>query len=420
MRGIKVTRFLASLGILALYVSGAGGPETPGREGARAFTLEEVISLGIERNPRVAAAALTADARRAAYQAARRFENPELEFSLGRAESHDRLTSRDTFGLSVSQRVENPLKRRHRLEAARKDWEEARQSQARIVLEESCGIKTRFYSLLYLERQEVLLEKIADSVREMHRLIEIRAEMGEARPLDAVKLLVEALQAEMELAALRAEGEETRGELNILLGGALPPDFHPDGELAFHPLPLAEEALLEHALAGHPRILEKRTLAEGAQSRVLFVKAQRFPDLTLKGFSDSGLDGLNRGVQFGLAVPLWNFRGRELAEATSLFLREEKELEAARLELAAEVRACLRRVRLAEETLAVFTGATLGQVEQSLGIAEAGYREGEISLLEYLDTQRTYNRVLGDYHRALLAWNTEMAALEKAAGAALR
>ena len=52
--------------------------------------------------------------------------------------------------------------------------------------------------------------------------------------------------------------------------------------------------------------------------------------------------------------------------------------------------------------------------------AEAGYGEGEISLLDFLDSQRTYNSVLGDYHQALYDWNDAMAALEKAAGGPVR
>jgi outer membrane protein TolC len=94
----------------------------------------------------------------------------------------------------------------------------------------------------------------------------------------------------------------------------------------------------------------------------------------------------------------------------------EREMGAERLELANEVRASVRRVRLAEETLSIFTTALLQQLGDSLHIAEVSYREGEISLLDFLDSQRTYNALLGDYHQALFEWNAARAALEKALG----
>jgi cobalt-zinc-cadmium efflux system outer membrane protein len=58
----------------------------------------------------------------------------------------------------------------------------------------------------------------------------------------------------------------------------------------------------------------------------------------------------------------------------------------------------------------------MSQAEQSLKIAEISYREGEISLLEFLDSQRTYISILRDYVDALFSWNAEKAALEKAVG----
>ncbi|OGD11994.1 MAG: hypothetical protein A2Y86_01860 [Candidatus Aminicenantes bacterium RBG_13_62_12] len=408
-----------ALGIIVLCGICAAGVAAAQDKGS-VYSLEDLLRLGLERNPRVTAAAFETEAREAAYRAARLFANPELEFHLGRAESHDRFISRDTFGFAVSQLVENPIKRRHRVAMSRLEWEGSRQAHALQVLEASYNIKSCFYNILFLEKREALLKKIADSVRQMHRLIEVRAELGETKPLDVVKLLVEALQAEKEQAALRAELEQAREELNILLGGALPPDFTVTGELNFLPVPRDDESLVDRALAEHPLVQEQRRLLERARSNVSFIRAQRLPDLTLKGFNDSGLDGVNRGVQFGLSVPLWNFRSRELAEARSLSLKGERELAAVRLELAGGIRDSLRRVRLAGETLAVFNDALLHEVEQSLEIAEVSYREGEISLLEFLDTQRTYNNVLGDYLRALLAWNTEMAALEKAAGVPIR
>ncbi|MBM3284855.1 MAG: TolC family protein [Candidatus Aminicenantes bacterium] len=413
----KLTFLLRTTAVAILSVASlSASPSAP----ETGYTLEEIIAIALERNPRIAAGALETEARESAYQASKRLINPQFEFGLGRAEYHDRPEGRKTFSLAVTQPIESPFKRRHRIEIEKTAWEEAIHFQSFRTMEVIFDIKLGFYSLLLLQEREVLLKRIARSVREMEALVRKRAELGEVKHLDAIKLQVEALKAENEIAALQAEIEQGRENLNVLLDNALPPGFKVSGKLDSRPVSLDADALIERALVGHPLIQAGVRQLEQRRHNVLFVKGQRFPDFALTGFAGSGLDGINKGAGITLSIPLWNFRSNELAEALSLSRMSERELGAVRSELVKDIRNCVRRFRLAEKTLSVYTAGLLRQVEESLAIAEVSYREGEISLLDFLDSQRTYNSVLGDYYQALFAWNVEMAALEKAAGAAIQ
>ncbi len=384
------------------------------------YTLDELLAMGQARNPRLAAGALEVEAAAMAYQASKRLFNPDLEFRLGRAEFHDRDEGRGTYGFALSQPIESPFARRHRVGFEKNVWEEKAHAHRYLTMEVGGEIKVRFHALLLLQEKERLLGRIADSVREMELIVRKRADLGEVKPLDAVKLRVEVLKAEKERTALQAEMETARGELNALLDNGLAPDFTVSGALAYAPVRLDEEDLVERAMTGHPLVRAGLERLEQSRSQVQLVKGQRFPGLALTGFSESGLDGVNRGLAVSLALPLWDFKSKEAAEAALLSRMSEKELGGLRLDLAKEIRASVRRIRLAEGTLAVFDAALLREVEESLRIAEVGYREGEIPLLDFLDSQRTYNSVLGDYNQALYDWNAEMAALEKAAGETIR
>lgn len=385
-----------------------------------AYTLDELVAMGLARNPRIAAGALEVSAAESAYRASRRLFNPDLEFRLGRAEFHDLDDGRGTYGFSLSQSIESPFKRRNRIGLERNVWEEKASAQEYLTMEVVGEIKVRAYALLLLQEKERLLERIAGSVREMEQIVRARADLGEVRPLDAIKLRVEVLKAEQATAALRAEMATARDDLNALLDNGLAPDFTVSGRLAYAPVRLDEEALVERAMSGHPLVRAALERLEQTRSQVGLVKGERFPDLALTGFAESGLDGVNRGVGVSLALPLWNFKSKEVAEAALLSRMSEKELGGLRLDLAKGIRAAARRIRLAEETLSVFDTALLREVEESLRIAEVGYREGETSLLDLLDSQRTYNSILGDYYRALYDWNAERTALEKAAGETIR
>jgi len=380
------------------------------------YTLDELVELGQQHNPMMAASSLEVSAQEAAYQASRRLFNPELEFWFGKADSYDKLQERNTHGFTVTQPLENPFKRHHRIQMRKSAWEETIAYRELRVLEVVYDIKNRYYSLLLLQKKHELLMQIEQSIQETHRLIQKRAELGEVKELEAIKLYVETLMAQKELKALSTEFDLARENLNTLLGNTLPPDFHVSGELAFQPIAAEEEFLLTRALARHPLIVAKQLQLEQSRSNISYVKWQRLPDLALKGFRDAELDGTNRGLGLALDIPLWNFKGKELVEAESLSYKSEQELKALRMDLAMEVRSRLRRTHLAEETLAIFSAGLLSQAEQSLKISDISYREGEISLLEFLDSQRTYISILEDYVNALFSWNAEKAALEKAVG----
>ena len=122
----------------------------------------------------------------------------------------------------------------------------------------------------------------------------------------------------------------------------------------------------------------------------------------------------------GLDFHFVDSRLLKLAEAESLTHKIEQEYTALQMDLSREVRARLRQVKLAGETIAIFTSGLLHQARESLKIADISYREGEISLLDFLDSQRTYNSIMGDYHQALFTWNAELAALEKAIGESIQ
>ena len=95
---------------------------------------------------------------------------------------------------------------------------------------------------------------------------------------------------------------------------------------------------------------------------------------------------------------------------------EEEELRALRMEIAAEVKAGINRLKLSDESIQIFDQGLLKQAEESLKIAEVSYTQGEISLIDYLDSQRTYFSILHDYQDSMYRWNADKAALEKAIG----
>jgi cobalt-zinc-cadmium efflux system outer membrane protein len=378
--------------------------------------LPEIINLGLKNNPLISAKLREVEAKKAAYQASKLLFNPELEFHKGKGGFFDTSVERSTDGVSLSQYLENPLKRHYRIQMHEKDWQASEYLFNFSKLEVTFEIKNLFYKILLLNNKKGFAQKNLDSIKKIHKLIEKRARLGEVKELEAIKLYVETLKAQNELNKIQTELKLAKENLNKFLGYSLPPDFSVLGELDQRPLAIAEKTLLDKTLLSHPLVKKKEKDLEYAKSNLSYVKWQRFPDFTLSGFINNELDGKDKGIGISLDIPLWNFKSKEIAEAENLRLKQSEELRALKMEITTEVKVKLNQLRLSEQSINIFHTGLLKQAEESLKISEISYKQGEISLIDYLDSQRTYYSILKDYQESLFAWNADKAALEKATG----
>lgn len=383
------------------------------------FTLDEIIQMGLKYNPSVSARYRETEARKAAYQASKSLTNPEIDLHIGRAKSYDGFNKRNTAGLTISQPLENPFKRHYRIQMSKNEWQAVENAYSFSQLETVYSIKIQFFQILLLEHKGKLAQKSLESIREIHRLIQKRAQLGEVKELEAIKLHVETMKSQKRINTLMTEKQLAKEKLNNLLGNSLPPGYDLTGDLEYSPF-LGEQAeFLEIGLSSHPLIKEREAQLEKANNYLSYIKWHRFPDFNLKGFTDKDLDGKNQGIGISLDIPLWNFKSKEIAEAVNLSYKQQEELRALKMALATEIKARWDRVKLSEQTLQIFASGLLKQAEASLKISDISYREGEISLIEFLDSQRTYFSIQTDYFQALYTWNSDRAALEKAVGEAL-
>ncbi len=380
------------------------------------FDLNEIIGFSLQNSPFLRAKQKEIQAREASYEASKRLVNPEFEYQRGRAKSWDQTDERTTEGISLSQYVENPFKRHYRVKVSENDWRASTFSYDTLTLKVIFEVKKLYYEILLLQAKQKLASQNLDSIQKIHRLIEKRARLGEIKELEAIKLYVESLRAQNELNRIRTELTLAQENLNQYLGKVLPSDFELLGELSYTRSDIDGESLLQKALLNHPQVKEKEARLEQAKNNESYIRWQRLPDFRLTGFSNKELDGRNTGIGITLDIPLWNFKSREIREAENLSLMEEEELRALHMEMSIQIKSSINQLRLSEQNLQIFHQGLLQQAEQSLKISEVSYTQGEISLIEYLDSQRTYFSILNDYQDSLYRWNTDKAALERAVG----
>lgn len=380
------------------------------------YSLPQIINIGLQHNPQILATKQKVKAKKAFYESSKLFFNPEIEFEKGLGESYETQQEVDTGGISVQQPLENPIKRKYRISMSENDWQASRHFLDFIKLEIIYKIKDLYFNILLLKNQKEITAKNLESIQEIHELIQERARLGEVKQLEVIKLNVEILKTQNDAEKIKTEMSLAKDNLNKLMGKALPSDFSIQGKLEYQELEINQKSLLDKVFAVHPLVKKKKKEVALTQDKISFMKWQRLPDPKIKAFMENEIDGKNKGLGISMEIPLWNFKSKEIAEAQSLYLKEREELKALQMELSTEIKSKFNQLKLSEQKIKLFRTGLLAQAEESLQIARISYEQGEISLIDYLDSQRTYNGVMKDYYLALYEWNTNTASLEKSLG----
>ncbi len=380
------------------------------------FTLDDLLRLGRERNPTVQALRAEARAQVAERRDAGRLPNPEVEYGRGTGEPHQGGAGRTVEGYAVRQSLENPFRRHYRLGALDALAEAAREDVRTGTLEVEHEVRLHYFRILYLERLAELSRLNEEALAGIRELMENRARVGEVKELEAIRLRVEHMRAVNEAEAAVMELDQYRRHLNTFLGNVLPEGFVLAGELRADAPEPALPDLVARALPGHPALLRATREVEAARHAMKGSRLGWLPDPVLSGSTERALDGDIRRLGVGISIPLWNQSRAALERDRQRVLAAERSQEALRMELEAQILIHLNHLRVNRRTLQLFQEGLLEEAEASMEIADTSYREGEISLVEYLDARRTYHSIQIQYFQALHDWNVERSALELAAG----
>ncbi len=387
-------------------------PESP----EEAYSLTDLLRLGRELHPELLSLRAQRDALTAGRRDASRFQNPELAYGAGTGEPFGSSETRSIRELVLQQTLENPVARHYRLAALEAEVEAAEEGVRAGTLEVDREIRRHFYGILYLGEVLELARLNEEALGEVRELIETRARAGEVRELEAIRLRVEHMKAQNELQAAELELAQFRQHLNLFLGGVLPEDYALEGELTAD-LGVPEwKDLKERLLPRHPLLQQAEKHREAASRRAGVSRFGWIPSPVLSAASGREMDGDIFKLGIGLQIPLWN-QSRAAVERDRQILRQrEHEKETLRMELEANLMIHHNRLLLDRQALVLFQEGLLEEADASMDIAETGYREGEISLVEYLDAHRTSRSIQIEYLQALYDWNQELAELDRAAG----
>jgi len=382
------------------------------------FSLDDILALALEKNPLVTESEGVIEQKEGKKLSASAYPNPTLTFQSGRGTVKD-----PSVGISITERyvtlsqpLEWPGTRAARQQAAQAEVDSAMASREEARLNLIAATKQAFYDLLLAERQTEMAIHNVRTMEEVREAVIRRVDAGEAPPFEAVKVKVEEMKVQKEVARAKGVVQSFQASLNSLTAGALGSEFSIQGDFAARPEALHLATVPEQTLTHHPVIMKWKKLVEEARQVHRQEQQARIPNVTVSGSyqRDAGREGYVGAIS--IPFPVWDQRQGDIAQAKGTLRQREAMLLRAKHELLKGIAQQIQLSQAAAAQIATYEQGLLKQAQEALRIAKVSFKFGEAGLLDVLDAQRVLRQTQLDYAQAKYDLSVSLTELERVTG----
>ena len=389
------------------------------------LTMEAAVVVALRRNRDIIAARLDLQEAEFDKVAAEMYPNPVLGYQVGNlvlgrgnlfnaqtppgAPVHPGVFSQTVHNVGISEVIDIWAKRGHRIRAAEQGLHYKKLLLEDAFREITYAVRSAFAGVLRKRSELEFSREVLDRYSETVRLSRSRFKAGEISEAEFRKIELEGLKYQNAVIDNELERDLARQSLAALLGfGSI--DELPDTLLAEDVGPLRRSVadLTRDALENRPDI---RAIVEGrryATASLVSARREAYPDLTLgvtymhSEFQVSGDNPNSLAIGASMPLPIFDRNQANIGRAEVGVQRSDNDSVRLALQIRHDVAEAVRRFQRAESMLALFReGGMLERAETSLRVAEKSYKAGAVSLLEFLESQRTYLETHDEYLHAL-------------------
>lgn len=312
--------------ILAICILLSGGVNA---QGQRPLTVNELITIALDASPQVLAARDQSKAVRGQLSTARAIPNPEFEINTGQQKSASGpLTAGNVSSWSVTQPLDMPYTRFPRVNAAQANVRAAEASRIAFEIELISKVQQRFYELMRRDAELKAAEEDMSLTKQIRDRMQIRYDVGETARFEFIRVQTEFLNAQINTESSKLRLEQAKGQLRQTVGYQLPADYEvvfqtPKVEL-LPPLPI----LLSELQAQSPELQRAKAEVEATESKLSFEQNSRLPRLSFKAQQYNDPNFTDRLYGLVVSIPIWDFKGGQIAEAEANASRAKNQLNA--------------------------------------------------------------------------------------------
>ncbi|WP_172457092.1 TolC family protein [Polynucleobacter necessarius] len=286
------------------------------------------------------------------------------------------------------------------MNAAEASLRSAEATRLAFEIETISKVQQRYYELMRRKAEEKAAEEDLSLTKQIRDRMQVRYDVGETARFELIRVQTEFLNAQIAAESSKLRVEQARSALRQVVGHVLPDNYvvvveQPKIE-TLPPL----TTLLAEIQSQSPELQKAKADVEASESRLSFEKNSRLPRLAFKAsqYNDPNFTDRLYGLQ--VSIPIWDFKGGQVAEAEANASKVRNQLNAQSQSLDQQLETAYKLYQMASYQLKVLDQEVVQLAASAQRIAEVSYRYGERGMLEYLDAQRTFRAARNDLIRA--------------------
>jgi cobalt-zinc-cadmium efflux system outer membrane protein len=397
----------------------ASNAQTPAR-----ITLDQAIDLALAHNHSLLATRTTILQNQAQEITANLRPNPTfgadtqfVPFFSPQDFSGENLNETQQFDLGLSYLFERGHKRQHRLQAARDQTAVTRAQVADAERTLAFNVGQQFVAVLLAESTLDFALEDLKGFQQSVDISEIQLKAGYIGEGDYLKIKLQLLQFQTDVSSARLAKVQALVSLREFLGyNAVPADYDVVGDLTFQPIIGNLEDLQARALRERPDFRAAELGVTAAESQIALAKANAKVDVN-GTYDFTHVSGENTASIFAnFELPIFNRNQGEIARTGYALTQSQEQQLSTSDTVLSDVANAFEAVKSNEEVVQLYTSGYLKQAQDSRDISEYAYKRGADSLLDFLDSERSYRAVQLAYRQALAAYMTALEQLKEAEG----
>jgi cobalt-zinc-cadmium efflux system outer membrane protein len=388
------------------------------------ITLDEAIRLALQHNHALQAVRTTILQNQAQEITANLRPNPTLSwdsqfFPLFQPSQFtaNYLENQAQFDVGIGYLFERGKKRQHRLQAARDQTAVTRSQVDDNERQVIFNTGQQFIAALLAQSTLQLAKQDADSFQETVKISESRYKAGDMSEGDLLKIKLQLLQFQSDLATAKLAKVQALAALRQLLAfESVPDEFDVQGDLDYQPVHGTLEDLKGLATRNRPDLRAAQQSVTSARSQEVLMRANGKKDLGVT-FDYTHTAGVNSGAFFfNIDLPVFDRNQGEIARTRYAIVQAEQQAVETAQQVNTDVTDAFAALRSNDEIIQLYRGGYVDEAKESLDITEYSYRRGAASLLDFLDAERTYRANQLAYRQALASYMTAVEQLRQAVG----
>lgn len=404
--------------------AGPAVPPPPSQAAPTVITLDEAIRLALQHNHALQAARSMILQNQAQEVTANLRPNPTLQWDtqflpIFQPSDFTATYFEDSaqFDIGIGYTFERGKKRQHRLQAARDQTAVTRATVADNERTLTFNVSQQFVNVLLAQSTLDLAKQDYDSFKKTVEISEDRFKAGDMSESDLLKIKLQLLQFQSDVLNANLSKVQALAALRQLLGfESVGDNFDVQGELEYQPIHAGLDDLKALALRTRPDLQASHLGVNAAQSQESLAEANGKRDLNVT-FDYTHVAGVNTGTFFfNIDLPIFDRNQGEIARTRYAISQSQEQQSEAAEQVMSDVVNAYEGLQANDQIIQLYSSGYLEQAQKSRDITEYAYKRGAASLLDFLDSERTYRSNQLAYRQALAAYMTALEQTREAVG----